>query len=679
MKRPEILSPSRTLYAKLTLWVMLTVIVVFTIVTLIVSSLSSAALMRETLGNAESQEKFVSLHVNSFLQAVEVAVAKTVPEVEQSLSNPDQMYDVVRRLLELNPNIIGSTVAFEPNYYPSKGLQFSPYAYRDINSMVLTKQLGSDDYEYHYMDWYLIPKLLKKSYWSEPYFDRGGGEMMMTTYSHPLFDASGNFYAVITADISLEWLGELIKEGDINIDKQSWGMFQQDENEEQSENEDVDSVFLYSHAITFIIGKGGTYITHPQHHRILNETFFKYALQTPDTIDDQVGYEMIDGKSGFKSISRDGTDFVINYAPIERTGWSMGTIIPSQQIFFRSRFLGVVIAIVMLIGLVVLYFVCRTIMKRVTRPLTRFAHSADEIAQGNLNASLPQITSHDEMKRLHDSFSLMQTSLMEQMEELKRVNEQKGRIEGELKVASDIQMSMLPKKYPPYPERNDIEIFGYLTPAKAVGGDLYDFYIRDEKLFFCIGDVSGKGVPASLVMAVSRSLFRNVSTYAHKPDHIVSQMNTAIADQNDSNMFVTFFVGVLDLKTGHLEYCNAGHDAPVLVNVKEKRIDRLPCIPHIPIGLMPGWKFEMQEADIDANTLIFLYTDGLTEATDTNCQLFGEVRIYDVIRQWFDKGDIGPNSLIEIMTGAVNEFVGDAEQSDDLTMLAIMRKNENIS
>ena len=671
MKRPDIFSPSRTLYAKLTLWVMLTVIVVFTIVTLIVSSLSSAALMKESVGNAESHAKIVNQHVNSVLQAVEVAVANTIPEVERSLSNPDEMYDVVRRLLELNPNIIGSTVAFEPNYYPSKGEKFSPYAYRGIDSTVMTKQLGSEEYEYHYMDWYQIPKLLKMNYWSEPYFDHGGGEMMMTTYSHPLYDASGKMYAIITADVSLEWLTELLKEGDIELNKSTSGMFYK---EEDTETEITDSAFFYSHAFTFIIGKGGTYIAHPQHERMLTETFFKYAFETPDSLDDQVGYEMIDGKSGFKTIYRDGSKFMINYAPIEHTGWSMATIIPSKQIYLRSTFLGGLIVIIMLIGLVVLFFVCRTIMKRVTRPLTRFAHSADEIAQGNLHASLPEITSHDEMKRLHDSFSLMQTSLTEQMEELKRVNEQKGRIEGELKVASDIQMSMLPKIFPPYPDRDDIEIYGSLTPAKAVGGDLYDFYIRDEKLFFCIGDVSGKGVPASLVMAVSRSLFRIVSTHVDEANRIVSQMNEAIADQNESNMFVTLFVGALNLKTGHLEYCNAGHDAPLLINSKERKIDHLPCFSHLPIGIMPGMEFEMQEADIAPDTLIFLFTDGLTEAEAALHQQFGEPRIIEVINQMFGEVTIQPQSLIDYMTDAVHDFVGDAEQSDDLTMMAVMRK-----
>lgn len=672
MKLPDFFIPFRTLYARLTLWVMLTVIVVFFIITMIVTYLSSTAVLEGSTENAQSRMEIANQHINSVLVAVEVAVENSVPEVESKLGNPDDMYRVVSRLLEMNPNIVGSTVAFEPYYYPSKGEQFSPYAYRDIDSTVQTKQLGTSDYEYHYMDWYLIPKLLKKNYWSEPYFDHGGGEQMMTTYSHPLYDANGRIYAVMTADVSLEWLTDLLRNSDIDFNMKALDGAIRGDAAAEAETE-VDSAFLYNHAYTYIIGKGGTYIAHPLHERILNDTYFTYSMESGDSLNNLIGYEMIDGKSGMRAIVRDGTKFVINYAPIERTGWSMATVIPYKLIIFRSILFGGFIIFVMLLGLVVLFFVCRRVLKRVTKPLTLFAQSADSIAQGNLNASLPQIKTHDEMKRLHDSFALMQTSLTEQMEELKRVNEQKGRIEGELKVASDIQMSMLPKIFPPYPDRNDIDVYGCLTPAKAVGGDLYDFYIRNDQLFFCIGDVSGKGVPASLVMAVSRSLFRIVSTHVNKPDRIMSQMNEALADQNDSSMFVTLFVGSYNLKTGLLEYCNGGHDAPLLVNVKEKRAELLPCVSNLPVGVMPGWEFEMQEAMISSDTLIFMYTDGLPEAENVDQEQFTESRMFEVAGQLLEEKEVSSEQLIERMSDAVHQFVGDAEQSDDLTMLAIKR------
>ena len=255
---------------------------------------------------------------------------------------------------------------------------------------------------------------------------------------------------------------------------------------------------------------------------------------------------------------------------------------------------------------------------------------------------------------------------MEQMEELKHVNAAKGRIEGELNAAKDIQMSMLPKLFPPYPDRDDIDIYGQLTSAKEVGGDLFDFFIRDEKLFFCIGDVSGKGIPASLVMAMTRSLFRNVASHESSPEKIVSLINEAMADGNDSNMFVTFFLGVLDLHTGQLYYCNAGHDKPYLVG---NGITELTSNPDLPVGTFSDTVYHLQEYQVPEDTLLFMYTDGLTEAQDGQGKQFEEQRIVDVLKT----GGSCKESIAK-MTEAVHKFVGDAEQSDDLTMLAIHYK-----
>ena len=232
-------------------------------------------------------------------------------------------------------------------------------------------------------------------------------------------------------------------------------------------------------------------------------------------------------------------------------------------------------------------------------------------------------------------------------------------------------MSMLPKIFPPYPERSDIDIFGQLTPAKAVGGDLFDFYIHDEKLFFCIGDVSGKGVPASLVMAVTRSLFRNVSAHESEPHLIARALNDSLSEGNEMNMFVTLFVGVLDLATGHLDYCNAGHDSPLLIG---QGVAPLPCDPNLPVGVMPDWQFTLQQVTLAPQTTIFLYTDGLNEAENILHAQFGDDRIISLAETLLNRGQNKPSTIIQLMTDAVHDFVGQAEQSDDLTMLAIQYK-----
>ena len=651
MNIPQTLIPTRSFSARITWWVMLTVLIIFIIISYAIYSFSRSSVLTEAVERYQGIMEGTNHQVNNALNVVEIAIANNIPLVEEKLNSPDDMYDVVKRILQLNPNIVGSAIAFEPYFYPSKGVYFSPYAYRDSDE-IKTKQLGMADYEYHYMDWYQIPKLLKKSYWSDPYYDTGGGEVAMSTFSQPLFDKEGNFFAILTADISLEWLSETLQQADsINAQISSFNP--------KSKNTINDT---YS----FIIGRNATYIAHPDKERILNETYISDALLTPDMTDDYIGYKMLEGEKGYKSFNVDGVESVIFYSPLEHTGWSMGIVVPKKVLFADAQHIGRIILAMMSIGLLILFFVCRSLMKRVTKPLVRFTDSVDEISAGNYDASLPEIHTKDEMRRLYDSFKTMQTSLNTHIEELKNVNEAKGRIESELRIARSIQMAMLPKVFPPYPEREDIDVYALLNPAKEVGGDLYDFFIRDEKLFFCVGDVSGKGIPASLIMAILRALFRTVSAHESNPAKIISSINDVVSVDNDSNMFATLFIGVFDLPTGRLRYCNAGHNAPVILNGEE--VHFLDVESNIPVGIMSGMKYELQQIVIPYMTSIFVYTDGLTEAENVHQELFGEDRMIEVAK---GIASMPVKEQILDMEKAVSEFTIGAEQSDDLTMMTI--------
>jgi sigma-B regulation protein RsbU (phosphoserine phosphatase) len=286
------------------------------------------------------------------------------------------------------------------------------------------------------------------------------------------------------------------------------------------------------------------------------------------------------------------------------------------------------------------------------------------VAQGDFSTPLPVFKHNDEVAHLRNSFETMQQSLAQYVEELKATTAAKALMQSELNVARNIQMSMLPKTFPAFPDRKDLDLYATLTPAKAVGGDLYDFFIRDEKLFFCIGDVSGKGVPASLVMAVSRTLFRNIAASTSEPHRIVEMMNVNICEGNENCMFVTLFVGVLDLKTGRILFCNAGHDAPF---VEGTQID---CKSNLPIGVIPDLNYSDQEIGMAPGSILFLYTDGLTEAEDANHKLFGKERVAAVVSTF----DGTPRQLIETVTDAVLQFVGETEQHDDLTLFALKYK-----
>ena len=249
------------------------------------------------------------------------------------------------------------------------------------------------------------------------------------------------------------------------------------------------------------------------------------------------------------------------------------------------------------------------------------------------------------------------------LERLRKVNAEKDRIGGELLVASQIQQSMLPHSHILH---DDVSIFGSLVPAREVGGDLYDYFIRDEKLFFCIGDVSGKGAPSAMVMGVIHSLFRAFSAHENNPAHIMQAINEVSCQGNDSNIFVTLFLGVLDLPTGLLRYCDAGHDAPMML--ADGQCSMIDVNPHLPVGVFDDVKYGIQETKLEPNITLFLYTDGLTEAKNIERKQFGIKRVEEVLAA---NSGLHPEQLLESVRMSVHEFVGDAEQSDDLTMLAI--------
>lgn len=255
--------------------------------------------------------------------------------------------------------------------------------------------------------------------------------------------------------------------------------------------------------------------------------------------------------------------------------------------------------------------------------------------------------------------------LKQAYDRLEEVTIQKERIESELRIAHDIQMKMVPNVFPTRP---DIDIYASMIPAKEMCGDLYDFFVRNDQLYFCIGDVTGKGVPAALFMTVTKNLFRAYASNESTPDYIVSQMNHNLTEDNKSHMFVTLFVGILDLTSGLLRYCNAGHEDPIIVN-RETRL--LPINRIFPVGAVAGTPYQTQAIVMEPQTTIFLYTDGVTEAMTADKKMFGREQILDEINRAIQAGQVAPKALIERMTAAVQTFVGDTEQSDDLTMLAI--------
>jgi sigma-B regulation protein RsbU (phosphoserine phosphatase) len=276
-------------------------------------------------------------------------------------------------------------------------------------------------------------------------------------------------------------------------------------------------------------------------------------------------------------------------------------------------------------------------------------------------------SSNDEVGELAESFITMEHALRQSVRDLKETTAAKERFESELTIAHDIQMSMVPKTFPPFPHRPEFELYATLVPAREVGGDFYDFFFIDyNHLCFVVGDVSGKGVPAALFMAVTRTLFRTAATKEKGPDKILSLLNLDICQGNDSCMFDTVFCAVLDIRTGEIDYSNGGHNLPYFVSHAETV--PLRNTGGMALGCVKDVNYRSEKITLQAGEGLFLYTDGVTEAMDDKGNQFSEIRLEQFLRQ------ANGASVTEIIRGAVNQVQSHsagAPQSDDITALAL--------
>ncbi len=603
--------------------------------------------------NAFAQLDIISHRIEKILVSVESAVNNIAVDVQNELMKPQpdeqRLFEITRQLVRDNEFITGSIVSLSPYILGEDQRYFAAYSARDrLTDSIATGQVGNADYDYTAMDWYQVPRLLDLTYWTDPYFDEGAGNIIMCTYSKPLKNAEGKFLGVFTADIPIHWLSDK-----------------------------VNSFKPYRSSYNLMIGKDASYIAHTDSARILRETIFTHTYNVKDTMVHHIGMEMVNGKRGSAVFEENNVRSTIFYTPIPITGWAVAMVCPNRDIYEGTHSLGNKLILTLVLALLLLFVVVYFVIRRMTQPLHAFSKSAHRIAEGDFHTPLPQISSKDEMMMLRDSFHFMQTSLTSYIDRLKETTSAKERIESELNIAREIQMSMIPKVFPPYPERNDIDIFALMQPAKEVGGDLYDFFIDGNKIYFAVGDVSGKGVPASLFMAVTRSIFRSVATSMGTPSAIIQAMNHAMCEGNDANMFVTLFIGIMDFSTGQMTYCNAGHNPPVLMSETGEVgfVDVAACT-GLPVGVFDGMPYSDQTMDIRFGSKLILYTDGLTEAENKQAQLYGDDRLMATLRR---KGfaSMHVKDLLENLYADVEAHVAGAEQSDDLTLMVMEFKGEH--
>jgi phosphoserine phosphatase RsbU/P len=581
--------------------------------------------------------------IEQILQPMEKVAQMLALSLEIGLIESDSMMAVLETILSRNEGVYGTSIAFEPDYFPDKGKYYMLYAYRDRDT-IQSILLGNEKYDYFYKDWYQIPATMKTSYWSEPYYDEGGGNVLMATFSVPFYvnkQGERQLAGISTVDIELGWLTDIVSE-----------------------------VRIFETGYAFMISRKGVAITHPDRNQIMNSSIFSIAEDWKTPILREIGRELMQGKSNFREYIIPGRKKQwIYYRNLNSNLWSIGVVYPDNEMFAPLKQMTTMVILLIVAGLLLLTLVTAGIVNRLASPLTYFANSARSIAQGNFNVKLPPVKTRDEMFELHNAFTHMQLQLAKYIDNLKETTAAKEKIESELRIAREIQMSMIPHTFPPFPDLPQISLYAMLKSAKEVGGDLYDFFVKDKNKFcFAIGDVSGKGVPASLFMAVTRTLLRSISDKEESPARIMECLNKSLAYNNESNMFVTFFLGILELDTGLLRYANAGHNPPVLISQNgETRM--FETAKAIPLGLFEEFQYPESKLQLNNGDIIFAYTDGVNEAENEKAILFGDVQMLNQIAKCQNPN---PETLIHCIETAIEAHVKDFPQSDDITMMTIM-------
>jgi len=603
---------------------------------------------RIILKNVEDSAKNLALATTNQIDKVMLGMQEATENLarfleQTSLDSKEQILNIIRSLVENNPEIYGSTIAFEPFAFDKESLYFAPYYYKSEGEIKFT-YLGSEDYNYFYWTWYQIPKELRRPVWSEPYYDEGGGNIIMSTFSVPFYKiVSGEkqFLGILTADISLTWLQKL-----------------------------VSAIQIYESGYAFLISKNGILVTHPFEELIMNETIFSVAEARGDAQLREIGRDMINGHFDFVLFESIVTnrDCWMAYRPIPSTGWSLGVIFPQDELLTDIVNLNKTVVFLGGIGFFLLIAVIALIAGSITRPLRILARATKDISNGNLDIESPRIKSKDEVGKLAESFDYMKSSLKQYIKELTETTAAKERIESELSIAREIQMSILPKIFPPFPKRSEFDIYATIEPAKEVGGDLYDFFfIDDDHICFLIGDVSGKGVPASLFMAVTKTLFKASTEKGLLPGEIVSKVNNELSKDNDTCMFVTLFCGILDTRNGEVLYSNAGHNPPLIIK-KGERPNYLKKSGGMAIGVMEGMDYPTAKLHLQPGEYLYMYTDGVTEATNTKEELFSEERLREDLSKIQDKPikDVVSDIMLKI-----DSFSMGMPQADDITMMVL--------
>lgn len=615
----------------------LTVITILFVLTIVgIAFISGAILTKEATRSAENELNASINDIGKHIENVENITQNYAYLAYDHLDNKKFLTDLSRKMVQCNKYVYGVCISLAVSDSLGTG-KFAPYFYTDSLGVIHNHNL-EDKCDYWKLGWFTIPFNTGEAVWSEPYFDYSGGYCWMSTYSYPIKNEQGEILAIIAADLPLAWI-----------------------------KRKTDMIHPYEHSFATLISKEGYLLSDIDDSQKNGQTVAEWAGEINNPKLTQLINSMMAGETGSIIIKKDKKNYFAVYGPF-KNGWSMSITNEYSEVLDEMDHVLVFSFIIAFIALIIMIIICDRKIRRITQPLTEFSVSAMNMAKGNFNAQLPEIKSEDEMRRLHDSLAYMQKTINTYIRELRTTTSYSERMESELNIARNIQLGMLPKNFP----NSDLcRIHAMMTPAKEVGGDLYDFAIDDDYLYFTIGDVSGKGVPASLFMAIILSAMRFFYGQDFPMKRAVELVNQNVSYNNDNGMFCTFFSARLNLKTHQLIYCNAGHNPMIIIpgNPSEKPYFHKPKT-NLALGLIEDFSYEEECIDLTPGTRLVLYTDGVSEAETRKKELFGDDRLLEVVST-DDFRKLNPEGMVNAIYTAVKTFTNNIEANDDITLLVV--------
>lgn len=627
----------QTLSARLILWVGLPAAALFAAVVILATLHGFRRAAEVAQMRTGDLAQLHSARMDAALQRAQKIAHMMAAEIETGrFGRAEALEGWLRWCVEVNPEIYGSCIAFRPRGFDREVQAYAPYMYRSAAGLQF-EQLGKPEYHYFQWAWYREPRDAGQALWSDPYFDEGGGNALMITYSVP-FRRDGVFWGIVTIDIAITQLAEQITQ--LSLGKKGYA---------------------------FIMDRHGTVVAAPARHgkagmRLAEADPLRKAVLALAEDDEAPG----GGFRGREPMA--GVDALAGFAPIARGRLLAVFVSPVSEALAEAKTVAVQQLTLGGAGLLALFGAIVLVARSVTRPIRDLSRAAQAVAAGNLDVRIEQNGSAAEVSQLTAAFNKMTRDLQMRMQELRYTTTVKERLEGELSAARGIQMSLLPKKFPAFPDRTEFDVHAIVRPAREVGGDFYDFFMVDERrLAVLISDVAGKGVPAALFMAVGKALIKATLIHGGPLAQLMAKVNEELHEEADAGMFVTLLVVLLDTASGEIEYCNAGHLSPFLLRTGG---DVAPLDGgHGPaLALAGGLKFPVAKSRLAAGDALFLFTDGVTEALSKSREFYTPQRLQIVLR---DVAALPVERITRSVVQDVRTFSAEQEQADDITVLAV--------